>query len=142
MTAHAGDAAVPAPPHSHRGRYLAVWIALLLLTGLTWGLSRSHVPGFAGVAIALGIAIVKGTLVALFFMHLWDRPGPSRLVLLSSLVFVALLIGLTLLDVSTRSPLALPPDADTAPEALRRTILEEEAAGRRSPPERLPRATP
>jgi cytochrome c oxidase subunit 4 len=61
--------------------------------------------------------------VALFFMHLYDQPGPNRLVLLSSLVFVALLIGLTLLDNATRFPLANPPDSSTAPRHLRDAVI-------------------
>jgi cytochrome c oxidase subunit 4 len=123
MSAH--DAAHHGPAHSHLGRYLAVWGALMALTAVTWGLSRFHIPGGAGVAVALTIASVKGALVALFFMHLYDQPGPNRLVLLTSLVFVALLVALVLLDNATRFPLANPPDAETAPQRIRDAILNE-----------------
>ncbi len=95
--------------HAHTGRYALVWVALLFFTFLTYGLSRLHIPGGWGVLVALAIAAIKGTLVALFFMHLWDQRGANRLVFLTSLVFVALLIGLTLLDNATRFPLANPP---------------------------------
>jgi len=71
---------------SHVMRYAVVWAALLVLTFLTWGLSRFHIPGAWGVAVALGIATAKGALVALFFMHLWDQQGANRLVFLTSLV--------------------------------------------------------
>jgi cytochrome c oxidase subunit 4 len=111
--------------HSHAGRYLVVWAALMCLTALTWGLSTIHVHGFAGVALALGIATVKGALVALFFMHLWDQQGPNRLVLVTSLIFVALLVTLPLLDNATRFALANPPDAETAPQRIRDAILNE-----------------
>lgn len=100
--------------HSHLGRYVVVWVALLALTFGTWGLSRFHIPGGWGVTVALGIAIVKGSLVALFFMHLWDQRGPNRLVFVTSLVFVALLIGLTLSDNATRFPLSNPPGSEGA----------------------------
>jgi cytochrome c oxidase subunit 4 len=100
--------------HSHVGRYAAVWIALLAFTILTWALSRLHIPGGWGVLVALTIATIKGTLVALFFMHLWDQSGPNRLVFVTALVFVALLIGLTLLDNATRFPLANPPGSGGA----------------------------
>ncbi len=121
------SAAAPAAPaaHSHRARYLLVWVALMSLTALTWGLSRLHIPGGGGVAVALTIASVKGALVALFFMHLYDQKGPNRLVLLTALVFVALLVLLTLLDSATRFPLANPPDAETAPARIRDAILNE-----------------
>ena len=131
MSAHA--AAPHAAAHSHLGRYVTVWGCLMALTALTWGLSRFHIPGFPGVAVALTIASVKGGLVALFFMHLWDQRGPNRLVFLTSLVFVALLIGLTLLDNATRFPLANPPDAETAPARIREAILNAPDA---APPHR------
>jgi cytochrome c oxidase subunit 4 len=121
MSDHHQGAAASA--HSHAGRYLVVWAALMALTALTWGLSTIHISGGAGVAVALAIASVKGTLVALFFMHLWDQPGPNRLVLITSLVFVALLVALPLLDNATRFPLANPPDAETAPQRIRDAIL-------------------
>jgi cytochrome c oxidase subunit IV len=94
---------------SHFGRYVAVLVALLLLTALTYAAAKVHLPGGWAVAVALAIAIVKGSLVALFFMHLWDQRGANRLVFVTSLVFVALLIGLTLTDNATRFPLANPP---------------------------------
>jgi cytochrome c oxidase subunit 4 len=114
--------------HSHSGRYVVVWGALIVLTFATWGLSRFHIPGALGVIVALVIATVKGALVALFFMHLWDQRGANRLVFVTSLVFVALLVGLTLADYATRFPLALPPGSpgalpaqDFAPEPFEHT---------------------
>jgi cytochrome c oxidase subunit 4 len=100
--------------HSHVARYATVWIVLIVLTFLTWGVSRFHIPGGWGVAVALAIAIVKGSLVALFFMHLWDQRGANRLVFLTSVVFVALLIGLTLSDNATRFQLSNPPGTEGA----------------------------
>ena len=123
MSDHGSGAATTA--HSHLGRYLLVWATLMGLTALTWGLSTVHIPGLTGVAVALVIASVKGALVALFFMHLWDQPGPNRLVLVTSLIFVALLITLPMLDNATRFPLANPPDAETAPQRIRDAILNE-----------------
>jgi cytochrome c oxidase subunit 4 len=130
MSAH--DASAGQASHSHVGRYLLVWVALMILTATTWGLSSFHFAGGAGVAVALGIASLKGALVALFFMHLYDQKGPNRLVFVTSLVFVALLVVLTLLDNATRFPLANPPDSETAPE-LRRAILEKAAASEPAP---------
>lgn len=100
--------------HSHVGRYVVVWAALLVLTFGTWGLSRFHIPGAWGVAVALGIATAKGALVALFFMHLWDQTGANRLVFLTSLVFVALLVVLVLSDNATRFALSNPPGSEGA----------------------------
>ena len=57
MSAHA--AAPHAAAHSHLGRYVTVWGCLMALTALTWGLSRFHIPGFPGVAVALTIACLE-----------------------------------------------------------------------------------
>jgi cytochrome c oxidase subunit 4 len=118
MPEHPSHRQAAAAHHSHVVRYAAVWIALVVFTFGTWGISRFHIPGAAGVGVALAIAIIKGTLVALFFMHLYDQPGPNRLVFATSLVFVALLVTLTLLDYATRFPLTNPPGTMGAVPAL------------------------
>jgi cytochrome c oxidase subunit 4 len=100
--------------HSHFGRYVKVLVALLVLTALTYVASRVHLPGGWAVAVALAIATVKGALVVLFFMHLWDQEGANRLVFVTSLVFVALLIGFTVMDNATRFPLTNPPGSEGA----------------------------
>jgi cytochrome c oxidase subunit 4 len=103
------DESVAHARHSHAGRYAAVWIALLVLTVVTYSVSRVHLEHGWGVTVALVIALVKGGLVALFFMHLWDQRGANRLVMGTSLLLVALLIGLIIADNATRFRLANPP---------------------------------
>ncbi len=95
------------------GRYVLVWVVLVVFTGLTYTAWRSHLPEPWHVLVALAIAVVKAGLVALFFMELWDHKGATRLVFASSLVFVALLIGLVVADSATRFPLANPPHEGT-----------------------------
>jgi len=101
--------------HKHPGvrRYVVVWVALLVLTALTVGAARLHIPEPWHLLVAMAIAVFKSALVALFFMHLWDHGGASRLVLATSLVFVALLMTLVLTDNATRFPLANPPTEAT-----------------------------
>jgi cytochrome c oxidase subunit IV len=96
------------PTHPSATRYVAGWLALALLTGLTFALSSVEM-GRWSLVLALAIAITKGTIVALFFMHLWDHRGASRLVLITAVLFVAVLASLVVADVLTRFPLALPP---------------------------------
>jgi cytochrome c oxidase subunit 4 len=120
--------------HSHVTRYGIVWVALLVLTFATWGLSRFHIPGGWGILVALGIATGKSALVALFFMHLWDQRGANRLVFLTSVVFVAVLIVITLSDNATRFPLANPPGSPGA--------LPLEATDYPSQPTQLPPGPP
>ncbi|MFM8264414.1 MAG: cytochrome C oxidase subunit IV family protein [Pirellula sp.] len=76
---------------------LSVFFALLVLTGLTVYQSTFDL-GNAEIWLSLTIATVKAGLVILFFMHLlWDKPL-NAIVILSSLIFVALFLGFTLMD--------------------------------------------
>jgi cytochrome c oxidase subunit 4 len=83
------------------GKYIAVWAGLLALTAVTVAVSYVKL-GMGNVAIALLIASVKGSLVALYFMHLRHE---SRLVwafALFPLLFLALIIFGTLSDTMFR----------------------------------------
>lgn len=126
--------------HSHVRRYAIVWIALLLFTFLTYGLSRLHLGGGWGVVVALAIAATKGALVALFFMHLWDHGGANRLVLVTSLFFLCLLLGITLLDNASRFPLTNPPNTETlrwsppGPDILSPGVGAHGTSSRHEPP--------
>jgi cytochrome c oxidase subunit IV len=91
--------------HSGPGKYVLVFVALLVLTGLTVFTGRMHLPNF-GLLLALLIATTKGTLVALYFMHLAEHQGVNRLIIGVSVLFVALLIGFSIMDTATRQPLS------------------------------------
>jgi cytochrome c oxidase subunit 4 len=82
--------------------YLAVWIALLVGTGLTVYAATLDLAPY-NAAVALGIATVKATLVALFFMHVWHASEKlTKLVVIGALFFLLLLLGLTMTDYATR----------------------------------------
>jgi cytochrome c oxidase subunit IV len=94
MADHAHTAA---EHHVHGGPkvYALVLGALLVLTAITVAASRIDFgSNMTNVIIAMLIASVKASLVALFFMHLrWDKPM-SAIIFCSSLFFLALfLIG-------------------------------------------------
>ena len=93
--------------------YVLVWVALMVLTGVTLAVWKTHLSYGARVVVALSIATVKAALVAVIFMHLWEERGVARLVLVVSALFVALLIGLTLTDNATRFPFANPPYSES-----------------------------
>ena len=82
---------------------LTTWIALLILTFLT--VAATYVDlGTANIWIALLIATAKATIVALYFMHLrYDSPFHG-LVLAAALLFVAVFIGVALLDTAEYQP--------------------------------------
>ena len=77
--------------------------ALLVLTVITvWVASYDF--GNVNIWVALSIAAIKGSLVALFFMHLrYDRPF-NGIVLVASLAFVALFISFALTDTREYAP--------------------------------------
>jgi caa(3)-type oxidase subunit IV len=54
----------------HVRTYITVFVVLMALTLITVAISYLHLPLGPAVALALFVAIVKGTLVACFFMHL------------------------------------------------------------------------
>ena len=53
-----------------------VFISLMVLTLVTVAVSRLHLPVAAGIAVALVVASIKGTLVAGIFMHLFSDKFP------------------------------------------------------------------
>jgi cytochrome c oxidase subunit IV len=85
--------------------YALVLAALLVLTAITVAAAGVRFSSPAvNVMVALGIATLKATLVALFFMHLrHDRPM-NALIFTTGLAVLATLLALTLIDVQTRLP--------------------------------------
>jgi cytochrome c oxidase subunit IV len=84
----------------------AVFIALLLLTGLTVAAAQVDL-GNLNLYVALAIATLKASLVVLFFMHLfWDRPFNS-MIFIGCLMFVSLFIGVTLTDQKASDRMAI-----------------------------------
>jgi cytochrome c oxidase subunit 4 len=81
--------------------YIAVFLALLLLTGLTTWVAFIDLGSMNTVA-ALAIAVTKMLLVILFFMHVKYSPGLTRLVVLAGFFWLAILVALTLSDELTR----------------------------------------
>jgi cytochrome c oxidase subunit 4 len=82
--------------------YFAVWIALLAGTGLTYWAALLDL-GRLNSAVALIIATTKALLVALFFMHLKGASEKLlKLVVVSTIFFLILLLGLSMFDYGTR----------------------------------------
>ena len=71
-------------------RYLHAWLALIVLTGLSFGADRLHL-GSLSTGIALGVALLKASIVLVVFMHLDREPFPIRFVAALNVAWVALL---------------------------------------------------
>jgi cytochrome c oxidase subunit 4 len=82
--------------------YLIVYAALLACTALTVGFSRLRVSEDWHTFVGLTIAIIKASLVLLFFMHLYYSTRLTWVVALSGLLWLAILIGYTLTDYLSR----------------------------------------
>lgn len=118
------DADAPADHHDdHHGDHhhvivpwqilLGVLLALLVLTVVTVGVAQIEVflaevwgwslPGWLNIVVAMSIALVKGTLVALYFMQLAYDRGINTLIMLFTLFAVTLFLLFTMLDLGNRN---------------------------------------
>lgn len=87
--------------HVSKKSYILVWIALLLLLLLTWGLAEINLGPLNNVA-ALGISITKMLLVVLIFMHgRWEKPV-TWIFIAAGLIWLLIMVDLTLSDYLTR----------------------------------------
>ncbi len=93
-------------PKAEAATYLRTLLALLVLTGITVGASYIHFgSSAANVVVALTIATIKATLVALIFMHLLHDKPVNGLIAASGFMFLGLFLMFTLIDFDTRSDL-------------------------------------
>ncbi len=94
MSGHSKSSPIPG--------YIGVFVALLIGTGLTVFAATLDLGPF-NAPVALLIATVKATLVALFFMHVYHASEKlTKLVVIGALFFLLLLLGLTMTDYATR----------------------------------------
>jgi cytochrome c oxidase subunit IV len=81
--------------------YLSIFTALMVLSAITVGAAFVNLGAFNPV-VALAIAGIKATLVILFFMHVKYSSRLTKLTVVLSLFFVAILFAETLMDYATR----------------------------------------
>lgn len=83
---------------------LATGIALICLTLLTVGIAYLNLPHPWNVIVALGIAVIKASLVVMFFMNLYyESRRFNILVFVGGLVFFSIFVTLTLMDTLFRT---------------------------------------
>lgn len=77
----------------HVRTYIMVFVSLMVLTVITVGIYYLHLPTGAAIALALFVAVVKGSLVACYFMHLIsERKLIYWVMALTVLFFIFILI--------------------------------------------------
>jgi len=82
--------------------YVAIWLALLLGTGLTVAAAFVNLGPFNTI-VALAIASTKAVLVVLFFMHVkYAHEKMTKLVIVTAIFFLLILLALSMADYATR----------------------------------------
>ena len=91
--------------------YLTIFGALMVCTILTVGAAEldlnKYISGL-NIIVALTIAVFKASLVVLFFMHIYWSSKLNKVVVVSGVVWLALLLWLTLTDIFSRGWLPFP----------------------------------
>jgi cytochrome c oxidase subunit 4 len=77
--------------------YVLVFVALLVLLGLTFGADQLRL-GVWNTVIAFGIAFAKAALIVAFFMHLHGSPRLIKVAAASGLVWLSIAISLVVAD--------------------------------------------
>ena len=90
--AAAGDHAADIDKHVRI--YIIVFVALMILTVVTVLIARVHLPVPIAVTVAMIVALIKGSLVACYFMHLISEKKLIYAVLALTLAFFLALLAL------------------------------------------------
>lgn len=95
--------------------YLKVFGALMVLTVLTVLVAKIDL-GFLNVILAMFIAIVKSSLVLMFFMHLYYDNKTNLLFFLGSVLFLIIFITFTYFDIGFRGGIYA--EEDQVPDSI------------------------
>lgn len=77
---------------------LGTWIALMILTILTVSATNIDLGPNWNLALAMFIAVIKATLVCLFFMHLFYDKLFHTVIIVGGILAAALFVGFALMD--------------------------------------------
>jgi cytochrome c oxidase subunit 4 len=81
--------------------YLAIFGGLMVLTVITVAVAWLDL-GTLNIAVALGVAVVKASLVVLYFMHLKYSSRLTWVVAAAGFFWLLILFGITMADYATR----------------------------------------
>jgi cytochrome c oxidase subunit 4 len=88
--------------------YVTIFLSLMVGTALTVWAGLHDFPGPLNVIIAMTIAVVKATLVVLYFMHVRYSARLIWVVFTSALFWLVILFAFTFSDYWTREWLSYP----------------------------------
>ena len=83
--------------------YITIFLSLMVGTAITVWAAFKDFPGPLNVIIAMTIAVVKATLVVLYFMHVRYSARLIWVIVASALFWMGILFALTFSDYWTRN---------------------------------------
>lgn len=125
--------------------YFGVWIALIIFTVITVGVSYVDIGRTGNLVVAVGVATIKALMVSAIFMHLAFDKKFNSIIFASSLIFLGIFVGFTMFDTNARgmtdrighdkpATVGTPFESTKGREAFRARYLEAE----KLPPPALP----
>lgn len=107
MDAHAHHADLGHEHVTPLSVYLGIFGALMVLTIITVAVAWIDL-GSLNIMVALGVAVVKATLVILYFMHVKYSSKLTWVVIGSGIFWLAILLSITMADYLTRGWMPVP----------------------------------
>lgn len=87
--------------------YVFIFVSLLILTAVTY-LVAIHDFGWLNTPIALAVALLKASLVVIYFMGIRYNTPLTKVVAIAGFCWLFILFGLTLNDYLSRTWLGVP----------------------------------
>ena len=95
--------------------YITIFLALMVLTAVTVGAAFVNLGQF-NFLVAMVIAGFKASLVIWYFMHVKYQSSLTKLTLATGLFFLVILLGMMLIDYSSKDFTPMPPPTNPAGE--------------------------
>jgi cytochrome c oxidase subunit IV len=86
--------------------YIGVFLALMVFTALTVYVASFDLESIWGplnIIIALTVAVIKATLVVLFFMHVRYSSRLTQVIVIAGIFWLIIMLAFTISDYATRS---------------------------------------
>jgi cytochrome c oxidase subunit 4 len=97
------------------GLYITIFLALMVGTALTVGAAYVNL-GMLNFPVAMLIAVVKASLVVWYFMHVKYQSHLTKLTVATGLFFLAILLGMMLIDYTSKDFTPMPRPIDPTGE--------------------------
>lgn len=86
--------------------YIGVFLALMVFTAITVAVAKydlEHIWGPLNIIVALTVAVIKATLVVLYFMHVRYSSKLTQVIVVAGIFWLIIMLAFTLADYAARS---------------------------------------